>query len=127
MHAFMATVLLRMAGLDTLDGDAEPEPPDGQPTQVEETIRRGKGNTVVGTNGMGQAAFLEKALKGCKRALFLDRLHGFAEQKMLQAGTRTSLGNFRNNRSRSLRAPQVGFSRRIETIMASSCSGSLLA
>src|SRR5499433_4371641 len=82
MHAFMATVLLRMARLDTLDRDAEPEPPDGQPTQVEQTIRRGKGNAVVGTNGMGQAAFLEKALKGCKRALFLDRLHGFAEQKI---------------------------------------------
>src|SRR5215472_7250567 len=82
MHAFMATVLLRMARLDTLDSDAEPEPPDGQPTQVEETIRRGKGNSVVGTNGMGQAAFLEKALKGCKRALFLDRLHGFTEQKI---------------------------------------------
>ena len=27
----------------------------------------------------------------------------------------------------SLRAPQVGFSRRIETIIASSCAGSLLA
>jgi transposase len=46
---------------------------------------------------------------------------------VLQAGTRTSLGNLRNKRSLSLRAPQVGFSRRIETIMASSCSGSLLA
>src|SRR5262249_31617449 len=35
-----------------------------------------------GANGMGKAAFLEKALKGGKRALFLDRLHGFAEQKI---------------------------------------------
>jgi hypothetical protein len=46
---------------------------------------------------------------------------------VLQAGTRTSLGNLRNKRSLSLRAPQVGFSRRIETIIASSCAGSLLA
>ena len=38
MHAFMATVLLRMAGLDTLDGNAEPEPPNGQAAQVEQTI-----------------------------------------------------------------------------------------
>jgi len=36
---------------------------------------------------------------------------------VLQAGTRTSLGNLRSNRSLSLRAPQVGFSRRILTIM----------
>jgi hypothetical protein len=66
MHAFMATVLLRMAGLDTFDGDAESKPPHGQATQVEQTIGGGEGNAVVGTNGLGQATFLEKALKGGK-------------------------------------------------------------
>src|SRR5215469_2217350 len=82
MHAFMAAVLLRMTRLDALDGNAEPQPPDGESAQVEETVGRGEGDAVVGTNGMGQTAFLEKALKGRKRALFLDRLHGFAEQKI---------------------------------------------
>jgi len=38
MHAFMATVLLRMARLDALDGDAKAKPPNGQATQVEQPI-----------------------------------------------------------------------------------------
>jgi len=29
MHAFMTTVLLGMAGLDTLDGNTEAKPPNG--------------------------------------------------------------------------------------------------
>src|ERR1700728_4575176 len=82
MHAFMAAVLLRMARLDALDGNAEAQPPNGESAQVEETIGRGEGHAVVGTNGLGQAAFPKQALKGSKGALFLDGLHGLAEQKV---------------------------------------------
>src|SRR5260221_10445871 len=72
MHAFMAAVLLWMARLDSLDGNAEPKPPNGESAQVEQTIGRGEGHAVVGTNGSWQARFLKPALKGGKCSLFLD-------------------------------------------------------
>src|SRR5260221_11679228 len=72
MHAFMAAVLLWMARLDSLDGNAEPQPPNGESAQVEQTIGRGEGHAVVGTNGSWQARFLKPALKGGKGSLFLD-------------------------------------------------------
>src|SRR5262249_30339658 len=77
-----AAVLLRMARLDTLDGNAEPQPPHREPTQVEETIGRGERYAVVGTNGMGQAALLKQALKGGEGSLLFDRFHGLAEQEV---------------------------------------------
>jgi hypothetical protein len=82
MHTFMSTVLLRMTWLNALDGDTEAKPPNSQPAQVEETVRGAKGHTIIGANGLRQAAFLEKALKGGKSTLFLHRLHGFAEQEI---------------------------------------------
>ena len=39
-----AAVLLRAAGLDAVDGDPEPEPPDGELRQVEEGVGAGEGN-----------------------------------------------------------------------------------
>src|ERR1700721_3728938 len=86
MHAFMAAVLLRMARLDSLDGNAEPQPPNSESAQVEQTIGRGEGHAIVGTNGLRQATFLKQALKGSKSALFLDRLHGLAEQEVTAGG-----------------------------------------
>ena len=41
---------------------------------------------------MGPAAFLEQALKGSKRTLFFDGLHGFAEQEITAGLVRDGKG-----------------------------------
>ena len=71
VHALVAAVLLRVARLDALDGDAEPEPPDREPGEVVEPVGAGEGNAVVGADGGGQAAFPEQALKGLDDRAFL--------------------------------------------------------
>jgi hypothetical protein len=45
MHALGAAVLLRLAGGDALDGDAEPEPPDREPWEAVEAAA-GEGRAV---------------------------------------------------------------------------------
>ena len=54
VHALVAAVLLRMAGLDALDGDAEPQPPDRELGEVEQGIGTGEGDAVVGADGSGR-------------------------------------------------------------------------
>ena len=73
MHAFMPAVLLRVARLDVLDGDAEPEPPDRQPGEVEEGIRTGKRHAIIGADGLGQPEPLEDSLEHRKGVGFLCR------------------------------------------------------
>jgi hypothetical protein len=70
MHALMAAVLLRVTGLDALDRDAQPEPPDGELGEVEEGIGTGKGNAVIGANGLGQSELLENGLEYAERLGF---------------------------------------------------------
>ena len=43
VHAFMAAVLLRMAGLDALDGDAQAQPPHRELAEAEEGVGLAKG------------------------------------------------------------------------------------
>jgi hypothetical protein len=66
----MPAVLLRMAGLDALDLDAEPQPPDRELGELKQSMRRGEWNSVVGADRARQAAFLEQALKGGKGEIF---------------------------------------------------------
>jgi hypothetical protein len=64
VHTLVATVLLRMARLDALDRNAEPEPPHRQLGEIEQGIGTGKGHAIVGADGQRQAALAEQALKG---------------------------------------------------------------
>jgi hypothetical protein len=70
VHALMAAILLRPAGLDEFDGNTEPEPPGGQPGEVEHGIGTGEGDAVVGANRLGQAALGERPL-GCREGQLL--------------------------------------------------------
>ncbi len=81
MHAFVPAILLRMAGLDALDLDAEPQPPDGEFGQVEERIGAGEGDAVVRPDRGREAALAKELLKGGDCGLFLGSLHGLAHEQ----------------------------------------------
>ena len=80
MHALVAAVLLGMAGLDALDGDAEPQPPDGELGEVEQAVRTGERDAVVGPDRQRQAAFAEELLEGGDGEVLAGQFKGFADQ-----------------------------------------------
>ena len=63
MHAFMAAILLGMAGLDAFDADAQAKPPDGEFAEVEQSVGGSERHAVIAANVGGQATFLKKPLK----------------------------------------------------------------
>ena len=81
VHALVAAVLLRVAWLDALDGDAESEPPDREPGEIEEGIGAGEGDAVVGADGLWQSALTKEAFEGGDGEVFSSGLQGFAEQQ----------------------------------------------
>src|SRR5690242_1848399 len=81
MHAFVPTVLLRMAWLDALDGNAKPEPPDRKLRQIEQGIGTGKGDAVIRANGTRQPAFMEQALEDGNGRVFAGRIQRLAKQQ----------------------------------------------
>ena|SRR5216684_7516869 len=79
MHAFVAAVLLRVAGLDALDLDTESEPPDRELAEAVERVGACEGNAVVGADGLRQAERLENCLEHGESIGFLgggERLAG---------------------------------------------------
>ena len=70
-----------MAGLDALDRDAEPEPPDRELGEIEEGIRTGEGDAVIGANGQRQATLAEQPFEGRAGEVFAGRLERLAQEQ----------------------------------------------
>jgi len=78
MHTLMASVLLRVAGPDAFDADAEPEPPDRELREVVEPVGAGEGQAVVGADRVRQTPLPEEMLKGLEAPS--SRVDGRASQ-----------------------------------------------
>jgi hypothetical protein len=78
VHALMAPVLLRAAGFDALDIDAEPQPPDREFREIEKGVWASEGNSVVGANRIGQAALAEQPLEGRGGEILTGSFQGLA-------------------------------------------------
>src|SRR5205823_6324619 len=61
MHAFVSAVLLRVAGRDALDLDAEPEPPNRQLGQIESEFGLAKGTPLSVRIALGNPNSLNTA------------------------------------------------------------------
>jgi hypothetical protein len=82
MHAFVAAILLRMAGLDAFNANAQAEPPDGELAQVKQGMSGSKRNTVIAADVGGQSTVVEKPLKHGKSIVFAGRGESFAAQQI---------------------------------------------
>jgi len=82
MHAFVAAILLRMAGLDTFNANAQAEPPDRELAQVKQGMSGSKRNAVIAADVSGQSTLPEKPFKHGKSIVFAGRGESFAAQKI---------------------------------------------
>ena len=59
MHALMTAILLGMTRLDAFNANAQPEPPDGEFAQVEQSVCGSEGDAVIATDVGGQATLFK--------------------------------------------------------------------
>jgi hypothetical protein len=62
----MPAVLLRMTGLDAFDRDAQAQPPNREPGEIEQPIGGCERNAIVGTDGWGKPLSLKRHSKAVK-------------------------------------------------------------
>src|SRR5258707_5767024 len=78
MHALVAGVLLWVARLDALDGDAEPPPPHREFGEIKEAVWTGERHAIVGPDRLGEATLLEELLEGSDCKGLSGRFQGVA-------------------------------------------------
>jgi hypothetical protein len=82
MHAFMAAILLWMAGLDALNANAQPQPPHRELAQIEQRLRRSKRNAIIAADVGGQTTLLKKPFKPSKSLILFRGGQRFAGQQI---------------------------------------------
>src|SRR6202041_3058050 len=82
MHALMTAILLGMARLDSFDADTEPQPPDRQFAQMEQSVSGSEGHTVIAAHVGGQAALLKKPFKHGESVVFFGGREGFTGEQI---------------------------------------------
>ena len=80
MHPLVPAVLLRMAGRDAFDLDPESQPPDRELAEVEQSLRAGEGNAVIGPDHRGQPELFEGAIEHAEGIALPGRLQRLAGQ-----------------------------------------------
>jgi hypothetical protein len=78
----MTAILLGMTRLDPFNANAQPEPPDGEFAQVEQSVCGSEGDAVIATDVGGQATLFKKPLKQSKSKGFLGGGKSFAGQQI---------------------------------------------
>src|SRR5687768_11030800 len=82
VHAFMAAILLRMAGLDALDRNPQAQPPHRELAEAEDGVGAGERHAVVGTDGPRQAELLENPLEHAEGVDLLVGGEGLAAEQV---------------------------------------------
>ena len=83
MKALMPSVLLGMAGLDHLDSDSQPEPPDCQSTESKQSVGRCKRDSVVRADRCRQTQLLKGSLEYGESTPFLNTVESLSPRPTL--------------------------------------------